>query len=161
MAGDSREDGAQPEEGATGEPMRWRIRLAKGQPQKLTALILLVVAVFLFGTVVYKRPLLGMLGSVMILAATAEFWLGVAYRVDGQGASSRTGLSYTHIRWSEVKRVVVTPVGVKLSPLAESTRLAPFRGVFLRFGSEDGVRIVEAVRRLCGNDVRFLEGSAD
>jgi len=97
----------------------------------------------------------------MILAATAEFWLGTVYKLDEEGASSRTGLSYGRILWKDVKRVVVTQVGIKLSPLDESTRLAPFRGVFLRFGDEDRVRIEQAVRTLGGNDVRFVEGTAD
>jgi hypothetical protein len=120
-----------------------------------------VMLALVAGIVLVHSLLLGLLGSAMILAATSEFWLGTVYKLDEQGASSRTGLSYTRILWKDVKRAVLTPIGVKLSPLEETTRLAPFRGVFLRFGGEDRVRIEADVRRLGGNNVRFVEGTAD
>jgi hypothetical protein len=143
------------------ESIAWRVRLSDSDPGKLWVLLLVVVGAFVVGVFVVRRPLLGILGSAMILAATAEFWLGSAYKLDEEGASSRTGLSPTRILWKDVKRALITPVGIKLSPLEESTRLAPFRGVFLRFGTQDRVRIEQAVRRLGGKDVRFVEGPAD
>ncbi|HVT14238.1 MAG TPA: hypothetical protein VHE55_18390 [Fimbriimonadaceae bacterium] len=123
--------------------------------------MLTAVLVLLIGAVVMHSVLLGLAGSAMILAATAEFWLGTVYKLDQEGASSRTGLSYSRVLWKDVKRIVTTPIGIKLSPLEESTRLAPFRGIFLRFGDEDRVRIEQVVRSLGGNDVRFMEGSAE
>jgi hypothetical protein len=123
--------------------------------------VLVAACAFTCGTFLLHSLLLGIAGSVMILAATAEFWLGTAYKIDEEGVSSRTGLSQARILWKDVKRAVITPIGIKLSPLEESTRLAPFRGVFIRFGREDRVRIEEAVRKLGGNDVRFVEGTAD
>jgi hypothetical protein len=143
------------------ESITWRVRLSDNEPWKQWVIWAVAVGVFIFGMVVYRRPLLGILGSVMILAATAEFWLGTVFKIDQEGASSRTGLSYARILWKDVKRAVVTGTGIKLSPLEESTRMAPFRGVFLRFGSEDRVRIEAAVRSLGGNDVRFVEGTPD
>lgn len=143
------------------ESISWRVRLSDNEPWKRWVIFGVSGGVFLIGFLMFRRPLPGIVGSVMILAATAEFWLGTLYKLDQEGASSRTGLSLTRILWTEVKRAVVTDVGIKLSPLDESTRLAPFRGVFLRFGREDRVRIEAAVRSLGGNDVRFVEGTAD
>jgi hypothetical protein len=143
------------------ESISWRVRLSDNEPWKRWVIFGVSILAFLFGTLVYRKPLLGIVGSVMILAATAEFWIGTVYNLDQEGASSRTGFSFTRILWKDVKRAVVTGVGIKLSPLEESTRLAPFRGVFLRFGREDRVRIEAAVRSLGGNDVRFVEGTAD
>jgi len=139
----------------------WRSAPALGQPAKLISVLLAAFLAFTVGAIPMRAPLLGLAGSVMILAATAEFWLGTAFKIDSEGASSRTGISYARILWTDVRRAVVTPVGIKLSPLEQSTRLAPFRGVFLRYGKEDRVRIEQAVRRLVGSDVRFVEGSAD
>lgn len=146
---------------AVPETIAWRVRLSDNEPWKRWVILAFAVGAFAVGILVYKRPLLGLIGSVMILAATAEFWLGTAYKLDSEGASSRTGLSYARILWKDVKRAVVTGAGIKLSPLEETTRMAPFRGVFLRFGREDRVRIEAAVRTLGGNDVRFVEGTAD
>jgi hypothetical protein len=143
------------------ESISWRVRLSDNDPKKLWILFAVTMGAFVLGLVLTHRALLGILGSVMILAATAEFWLGTTYKIDEEGASSRTGLSQTRILWKDVKRAVITQVGIKLSPLEESTRLAPFRGVFLRFGTQDRVRIEQAVRTLGGNDVRLVEGTAE
>ncbi|MER3465869.1 MAG: hypothetical protein C4340_01320, partial [Armatimonadota bacterium] len=66
---------------------------------------------------------------------TAEFMLPVRYRLDARGASRKVGWSLTQIEWKDVRRVIEGTDGVKLSPLDRSSRLAPFRGVYLRFGS--------------------------
>src|SRR5437667_11530006 len=66
---------------------------------------------------------------------TADYLLPVRYSIDAAGAKSKCGISTTAIGWEQVKRVIEGPDGVKLSPLETSSRLAPFRGVFLR---EDG-----------------------
>lgn len=150
---------------STGEvvtsPLTWSVRLAETQPGKVVTVFLFALFAFAFGTFIVRSLLLGLAGSAMILAATADFWLGSVYKLDEEGASCRTGLSHVRILWKDVKRAVVSPVGIKLSPLEDSTRLAPFRGVFLRFGKQDRVRIEHAVRTLGGNDVRFVEGSAE
>lgn len=164
MAGDkSMEEIGEPTEvGATeAESIQWRVRLSDNEPYKRWIVLGVAVLAGLVGTFIYGKLLLGLLGSAMILAATAEFWMGTRYRVDAQGASAKTGLSLTKIAWADVKRAVMTPLGIKLSPLEEVTRLAPFRGVFLRFGREDRVRIENAVRMFGGKDVRFVEGTAD
>jgi hypothetical protein len=159
--GSRQENSAEGEAAIKNESITWRVRLSDNEPWKRWVVFGVAVLVFLIGVMVYRRPLLGIIGSVMILAATAEFWLGTVYKLDEEGASSRTGLSMTRILWKDVKRAVVTPVGIKLSPLDEATRMAPFRGVFLRFGREDRVRIEQAVRTMGGKDVRFVEGTAD
>ncbi|HTQ08442.1 MAG TPA: hypothetical protein VMI31_00075 [Fimbriimonadaceae bacterium] len=152
-----------PDESGEVEEVRiaWRSAPGSGQPKKLVAVILATLLAFTIGAIALHTLLLGLAGSVMILAATADFWLGTSYLLDADGASSRTGISYSRILWKDVRRAVVTPIGIKLSPLEDSTRLAPFRGIFLRYGKEDRVRIEETVRRLVDSDVRFVEGSAD
>ena len=143
------------------ESFSWRVRLSDNAPWKRWIVLLVALLAFLFGIALVHSPLMGLLGSAMILGATAEFWLGTQYKLDCEGASSKTGLSYARILWKDVKRAVVTPVGIKLSPLEEASRTAPFRGIFLRYGAEDRVRIERAVRSLGGNDVRYVEGTAD
>lgn len=158
MAGD---ESSQISDAIKEKPIVWRVRMSDNDPAKRVVLFLAAVVAFVGGILVAHSLLLGLAGSAMILAATAEFWLGTVYKLDEEGASSRTGFSPTRILWTEVKRAVVTPVGIKLSPLDETTRLSPFRGVFLRFGNEDRVRIEQAVRKFGGNDVRFVEGTTD
>ena len=50
-----------------------------------------------------------------------------------------------------VKRVIEGEDGVKLSPLAESGRLSPFRGVFLRY-SGNRETVLEYIRQSVGEE---------
>jgi hypothetical protein len=78
------------------------------------------------------NPWLFPLGVLVILASAADFVLPNRFKVDETGAERRCGLSVVTMPWERVQRVVAGDDGVKLSPFAESTRLAPFRGVYLR-----------------------------
>ena len=100
--------------------------------------------------------LLGAAGFAIILASTAEYWLGTKYKLDAKGASARTGVSLTSIEWGDVKRVVTDSEGIKLTPLEKEGRMEAFRGVFLRFGREDRERILNSVRTLGGKDIATL-----
>jgi hypothetical protein len=140
-----------------GDAFRWSVRLSDKAPGKRWVVLGFALAAGLVGTVVYDSLLLGALGFAIILAATAEFWMGARYRIDEVGATARIGPSVSSIEWERVKRVEVGESGVKLSPLERSgTRLEPFRGVYLRFAPEDRERVLEAVRRHVEDDVRFL-----
>jgi hypothetical protein len=110
------------------------------------------------GYTLFQNLLPGLVGFAIILAATAEFWLGTSYRLNAERATVRTGLSVASMEWSEVKRAIVTSEGVKLSPLEADGRLSPFRGVFLRFGTNNEEQILSVIRTHINDDVRFLEG---
>jgi hypothetical protein len=99
-----------------------------------------VIAVAIVAGVVsaaaFSNPLLFFLGFFVIVGSTADFLLPVVQRIDEEGATRKVALSVTRMRWNEVKRVIVGEEGVKLSPLERSSRLSPFRGVYLRFGGQ-------------------------
>jgi len=142
------------------ESISWRVRLSDKAPKKLYVLAFCALLALVIGTISFGL-LLGALGFAIILGSTAEFWWGTAYRLDPKGASARNVASVTAIAWDDVKRVVFAGDGVKLSPLAEPGRMGPFRGVYLRYGALGRERIESAVRRVCKDDVRFVEGGAD
>lgn len=104
---------------------------------------------------------MGLIAFVIILGATAEFWLGTVYRIDETGASAKTGVSLSKIEWSNVKRVVIANDGIKVSPLAEPGRLSAFRGVFLRFGDGPRDEAIASVRHFCNDDVRIVGPGTD
>jgi hypothetical protein len=141
------------------ESLAWSVRPYQQAPKKRWVILIVAFAAMAFGTCVIDKPLLGAVGFVVIIATTMDFWLGTSYKVDRQGASSRTGLSYSSIAWEDVKRVVVGPNGVKVSPLEDgSSRMDEFRGVLLKTNPENREQVVEAVRKLGGSHVRFMEG---
>jgi hypothetical protein len=142
---------------AGAESFRWSVRLSDKAPAKRWVVLAAAALVGVFGLVLMRQPLLGLLGFAIILAATAEFWLGASYRIDGRGASSRTGLSVSSIDWQDVKRLDILSEGAKLSPLSAPSRLDEFRGVFLRFGDQRE-QVLAALRTFGGEYVRLLEG---
>jgi hypothetical protein len=104
----------------------------------------------------FNNVLFGLLAFAIILAATAEFWLGIRYKLDSHGASARCGMSLSSIEWSAVKRAIEGADGIKLSPLDSDSRMDPFRGIYLRYGT-DPEPVKQALRRWLPKHVRFLE----
>lgn len=152
MSGDN---STEPIDASTTEKLEYEIRLFERAPQKLAIIAVAAVAVGIVGYVMFQHILLAVVGFFAILFATAEFWMPVRYVLDEKGATARCGMSTTAIEWSDIRRVVVGEEGIKLSPLEDSGKLSPFRGVFLRDGHrrED---VLAWVRRSVASDVRFL-----
>ncbi|MCW5942963.1 MAG: hypothetical protein KIS66_12070 [Fimbriimonadaceae bacterium] len=123
-------------------------------------MIALAVVAGAFGAVLTGQPLLGLLGTLVVLGSTQEFLLPLHYRLSSSVARVRCGISVTEIEWSKVRRVLVDEAEAKLSPLESETRTAPFRGVTLRFaGNAD--QVLSAVRERVPSDARFLGGRLD
>ena len=140
------------------EALRWSVRPLDKSPEKVWGVWAGAIAALLLGVLLLKQALPGAIGFAIILGSTAEYWLGTSYKVDSKGASARTGLSVTAIAWEDVKRVIVEPDGIKLSPLEAATRMDAFRGVWLKFADTNREEVTETVRRFVADDARFLEG---
>ncbi len=152
------EEGA-PEGERFSEPpgtLTWSVRPADKAPQKRYVVLLVALAAGAAGTLLDGRPLLGLVGFAIVLGSTAEFWLGARYSVGPGGGTARCGLSVSGIEWAQVRRVILSNEGVRLSPLDREGMLDQFRGVALRTLPENRERVVDAVKGYCGNDVRFL-----
>jgi hypothetical protein len=141
------------------ESLSWSVRPYQQAPSKRWVILAAALIAMAFGTFVFGEPLLGAIGFVVILLSTMDFWLGSSYKVDRRGATSRTGLSVSSIEWTDAKRIVIGDLGIKVSPLEEGgSRMDEFRGVLLKTNADNRVQVVEAVRKLGGSSVRFLEG---
>ncbi|HVL39417.1 MAG TPA: hypothetical protein VM328_08525 [Fimbriimonadaceae bacterium] len=140
--------------------LEWRVRQWSREPWKRWVVAGAAAMAGVAGLLLFQSLLLAVVGFVAILASTADYWMTVRNRIDANGCSVRYGFSVSAISWSEVKRVVVSEVGVKLSPLAETSRLSAFRGVFLRFeGNRE--EVLQAVRAHIEEDVRVVDAGAD
>ncbi len=140
-------------------PICWEVRLSDRAPWKRWVVLAVALGVGLYGGA--RSPLLGLVGFGIVMSATAEFWSPIRYRLTAGGAQSRAGWSLSSLEWGEVKRVVVGPDALKLSPLAHPTKWGVFRGVALRFREADREGILDYIRRRVGDDVRFVEATAD
>jgi hypothetical protein len=135
----------EPERFEKSEAIRWRIRLSDRDPRKTWVIWAAGVLAFSVGALVFKNPLLGIVGFAIIFGSTAEFWLGSAFSIDEKGASVRTGFSISAMEWRDVKRVIKDSGGIRLSPLEQPGTMDAFRGVYLRYGNENREHIEKAV----------------
>lgn len=142
---------------SSNDAFRWNVRPSDKDPSKRWGVVVVALAAFGLGVLLFQSLLFGALGCAFVLATSAEYWLGISYKVDSKSASSRCGLSLTSLDWGDVKRAIVSEEGVKLSPLGTSSRMDVFRGVFLRFGTERE-RVLESVRRWLPTNVELMGG---
>lgn len=141
------------------DALAWSVRPYQDAPQKRWVVFVVALVALAFGVFVFGNPFLGIVGFIVILASTMDFWVGSSYKVDRRGVSARTGLSVSSIAWEDAKRVVIGPVAIKVSPLEEGgSRMDEFRGVLLKTNTDNREQVVEAVRKLGGSHVRFMEG---
>ena len=142
------------------EPLQWSVRLWEQAPGKRWVVLVVAIACGTMGWSIFQSPLLALVGFLGIVGATSEFWLPLRYKLDSTRASVRCGISLTAIEWQAVKRIAESAVGVRLSPLEKQTRLAPFRGVFLRYAG-NREQVLEYVNNLRGDSARILEPGTD
>jgi hypothetical protein len=99
----------------------------------------------------WESALLGLATAILLLLSTAEFFLPVHYCLTPDAASSKSLLCRRTVQWASVRAAWADGHGLKLTPLSPSSRLEPFRGIYLRvpggLGSDLGQAVVEYVRR--------------
>ncbi|HZH99459.1 MAG TPA: hypothetical protein VEX38_10850 [Fimbriimonadaceae bacterium] len=133
------------------------MRLWKDNPSRRFVVLVVALAAGVLGYLLLHHILFALVGFGVIMGSTTDYWLPQKFKIDGNGASMRCGISVTAIQWSDVKRVVESPSGVLLSPLGEaSSRLNAFRGLLLRY-DENREAVLEAVRQNWKDDVRPVE----
>lgn len=112
--------------------LSWTVHLARNQPHKVPIILLIAVVAGLFGLVMMGSVLAFVLGVLVIVFSASDFIFPEYFEINEKGARRKCLWSVSEISWDKVRRVIVGSDGVKLSPLAKRSRLAPFRGVFLR-----------------------------
>ena len=126
--------------GAEPEALVWSVNLGDGQPKRRLVVAWAALFVALFAFAFLRNVVASLVGVAAVFLSTAELFLPVRYKVDADGAQSKCGWSVSEIKWADVCHVVESDEGVKLSPVPEQSRVAPFRGVYLRFsGNRDAV----------------------
>ena len=117
-------------------PLVWQVRLWTKDPRRLYGILFACCLAGLGGWLIFNQALYALIGFAAIAVTTGEYWLPQKYKLDQNGASAKCGLSTTAIEWENVKRVIPDDNGIKLSPLETEGKLAPFRGVYIRFGDK-------------------------
>ncbi|MBS1715104.1 MAG: hypothetical protein JST30_12290 [Armatimonadetes bacterium] len=142
------------------EPLVWSVRLWERAPQKRWVAIVAMVVAGAAGTVLLHHLLFGLVGVLVVLVSTGELFFPAKYTLDANEARQRIGITVTAIRWTDVKRLIPQQDGVRLSPFEKPDRLDAFRGVFLRYASNEDA-VLGKIRELWQGDASTLERRAD
>lgn len=137
----------------SGASFSWFIRLSDQGKAKTYAILGLALVVAGVGWVVFHSPILALFGATAILGSTAEYWLGVSYRLTETSASSKCGFSSTVIEWKNLKRIIVVGNSVRLSPLEKPSQMEVFRGVLLRTTPANHAQVLTWVQQFGSHDV--------
>jgi len=131
------------------------VHIAKAEPKKALVVYSVATLAGLGSAAFMGNPWMFPFGFLVIILGAADFVLPNRFTVGKSGVERRCGLSVVTLPWDRVKRVVVGDDGVKLSPLDDSSRLAPFRGVYLRANGnlQEIVSCVEYWRKQNASDV--------
>ena len=81
-----------------------------------------------------------MLASIVLLLGTASDYLfPVTFTLDDENVTVKGITNRSTMKWSEVKRLLIGDRDVVLTPLAKPSRLDEFRGVVVRFATDNEV----------------------
>lgn len=127
--------------------LEWRVWLVARRPGKAIGALAIMLAASCLIAMGTATVVLGLAALVLLLLATREFFLPVRYRLREEGAYAEWFMSSYFISWGKVKRYDLSGEGLKLSPFGRSSRLEPFRGVYLRF-ADNCEEVVEMVKVL-------------
>jgi hypothetical protein len=116
--------------------LTWTVHPARQRPAD-AALAAAIISFAAWAVLVgLQSLLLTGLAIVILLLATAAFWLPTTYILDENGvAEQRLGRQRMRA-WSELRRYTVGSRGALLSPFARSHWLDRYRGVVLLFGDQ-------------------------
>ena len=117
-------------------------------PQFAPLVALTYAVAFVLWRLLFPNPVALFIPVFALTGALAEYLFPVTYRLTRKGAHKKCWTPQLFIAWADVKRAGQGTDGVFLSPLVRPSRLDDFRGVRLRFGSENPDDVCQIVREL-------------
>lgn len=101
-----------------------------------------IVIVVGLGALFRQPPIVVLIGAVAVLLALADFWMPTKFSMDAEKLTQRRGASTTEIFWKNVQRIERRNRSISIQTVAPDSKLAPFRGMELKF-NEDQARMIE------------------
>jgi hypothetical protein len=131
--------------------LQWTVHLARADGRRAAACALAVLSASILVGLAFRSASLGLASAVLLVLSTAEFFLPVHYRLTPEAATSECLLSRRAVKWTSLRAAWEDGNGLKLTPLRLSSRLEPFRGIYLRvpggLDSDLGRAVLEYARR--------------
>ncbi len=122
------------------EPISWTIHQAAQRPLRGLVVVAVIICGMAGVNILGAHPVIIALAGLLLLGSVAEFLLPVTYILDQGGAHLRFWGCHRVIPWTRVRRVIIFPHAIKLSPLSRNSPLDAYRGVLLQVLDDDKVK---------------------
>lgn len=124
--------------------MEWTVHMARKQPLKAAATIVIIAFTIAAGWV-WVHPLIAFLMGLFLLNAVGDFLFPIRYKVTEEGIEVSSFLRDKKVRWEQIRRLNVFHDSVFLSPYPKPSRLDNLRGVRLYWdnGPEGLKRLIQ------------------
>lgn len=99
-------------------------------------LTITMLAAGLLVTILFHSPLPGLIAVVLLVGSIKEFLFPIHYRISLMGVEQRSVGGHLEVAWTDVRRCLLEPHQITITPLSKASRLDVFRGVTLRFAPE-------------------------
>jgi len=123
---------------AAGERLCWRSCPLVDQFPRSLLLVGTCVAVCVGAGIAFDAAGYALLSAALLAVSLARYFLPTGFELDEHAVTVRFLGQARKVPWSHVRRVLVQPRGVFLSPFRRPSRLDSFRGTFLRFAGKAG-----------------------
>jgi hypothetical protein len=137
----------------TGETLlTWRVHLARRHPERLPALVAVLVIGGACVWLMFARPLPVLAALLLLLGSAADYLTPTTYRITTRGIEARSPVTHLMLTWAEARRCLPDHAGMIVTSLSIPSRLDRFRGVLMRYApsGEPGDRAsVEAAIARC------------
>ncbi|MBN1425903.1 hypothetical protein JXA88_15240 [Candidatus Fermentibacteria bacterium] len=117
-------------ESAAAELLRWRVHPAARHPRKATLVVIIILSLAL-ASALYAGVALGVMACVLLTASLWPFFVPTDYLITAWGIEQIRWPTRQRRAWSTFRRFQVDRRGVLLSPFPQSSRLDPFRGMYV------------------------------
>jgi hypothetical protein len=134
------------------EILAWRKHMLVEEPKRIIVISGAACFCAVVAWLLFRNPIFSAAALLMIASATSEYFFPVSYRLTDRAAAAGFGANRFEMEWGKVKRVLIYPDGVRLSPLTITSRLDSYRGIFLRFANDghsgDRASVLAAIEHL-------------
>jgi hypothetical protein len=147
---------AQQDSAGKGKTLSWRTHPAAERPGQG----ILLIGIIIFCTWLFWDTFgqfYGIFCLIVLVISMAPFFLPTRYELDDEGIEITSLFLVRHFRpWGDYRSFYSDKIGAQLSPFAKPSRLAVFRGNFIRFGRENREEVIvflnEHIRRTRGRE---------
>ena len=120
------------------------------EPVKAWVTIGIIIATLIAGDVLFRNLFPGVLGAMLIFSSSAEFLVPVRYVLTDRHAAMTYGWTRMEIEWKNVRRIITTEEGIRLSPLEKAGRMDAFRGVPLKLDTATANKAMQIIHKQTG-----------